>query len=64
MMTAFMLIVTFYSGQGGRAQAIPILMPTPYVSYEACREAGREAKTNYNGGAIVDWTCVPVEVKP
>lgn len=51
---AFYLILTFYADSSMTSQMIP----RPYVSVEACKQAGDMAAHTYNGGAKVNYTCV------
>lgn len=54
----YYLIITMFSILGN-TQLESIAVPTPYRTIEACNQAGEAARTNYNGGAGVEWTCVP-----
>ncbi len=54
----YYLIITMFSLLGN-TQLESIAVPTTYYSIEACNQSGEAARTNYNGGAKIEWTCVP-----
>lgn len=55
--TLFILVLTFYAENSRfTAQAVPL----PFTSQESCDAGGVAARKNFNGGAKVEWTCVPV----
>ena len=60
METIFFLILTFYTwGSSGAQQIESATVPVPYATQGACNAAGQSAADNFNGGAKVEWTCVP-----
>lgn len=59
MTTAYILVITFFTAYSGYGVSIaPVAMPGTYT-LEQCNTAGREAEQRFNGGAEVEWTCVP-----
>ena len=60
-MTTFILVLTFWTASYSNIESTAV--PTTYPSVQACDDAGREAVKHYNGGATVEWTCVPAGSK-
>lgn len=60
MSTVFYLIVTFYTyGANYAGQLESTTLPATYATKADCDAAGAAAHDNFNGGAKVEWTCVP-----
>ncbi len=62
-MTLFFLVLTFWAATGNSYQLSVTDPQLSYTSKEACDSAGAAAKVNYNGGAKIEWTCVPEPAK-
>lgn len=61
MTPSFYLVLVIWAQSGIAAPSVAMttaVIPQLYTR-EDCFEAGHEAKKNYNGGALVTWTCVP-----
>lgn len=55
----FFLILTFWAYTGNSYQLSVTDPALAYHTVEECDAAGAAAKASYNGGAKIEWTCVP-----
>lgn len=56
MTTIYFLILTFFISRQGQISSVVI--PEQFTSLQSCDAGGESARYNYNGGAIVNYTCV------